>query len=75
MCRGVVYIETLPDVDLDDDGARLEYSSGGEDFFRRYPEPLWRAFLEREIGRLEDFDAARARKVVRLRKSDGAPGR
>jgi hypothetical protein len=65
----VVYIEEAPEVVLDAHGAKLSYCSGGEMFVRRYPRGLWRFFLEREIRRLNEFEAAEreSRKVVRVR--------
>jgi len=67
MAGGCVYIKTLPDVELDPHGAELSYESAGEFYVRRYPRHLWRTFLEREIVRLNAYEAAEARKVISMR--------
>ena len=67
MCRGTVYIDTIPEVQLDATGATLEYTSGGETYRRRYPRALWRRFLERELIRLRDWEITNRPSVVDLR--------
>lgn len=57
MPKALVYIAEPPVVTLDASGATLEYRSGGETYMRRYPRPLWRRFLEREIRALNEWEA------------------
>lgn len=68
MCRGLIYISEAPTVTLDASGATLEYQSGNETYVRRYPRPLWRRFLEREIRRLNEWEAANRGEVVPMGK-------
>lgn len=68
MAGGCVYIKTLPDVELDPHGAELSYESAGEFYVRRYPRHLWRTFLEREIRRLNEWEAANRGEVVAMGK-------
>ena len=74
MAEGCLFIEELPDVILDAYGARLSYESAGVLYLRRYPRGLWRRFLERELMRLHEWEAAerheagdRARLVLVIR--------
>lgn len=68
MCEGLVYISELPVVHLDPTGTTLEYTSGAATYRRRYPRHLWRAFLEREILRLHDWEITNRGSVVELRR-------
>lgn len=70
MCRGTVYIDTIPEVRLDATGATLEYTSGGETYRRRYPRALWRRFLEGEIRRLNEYEARERCEVLRLERGE-----
>lgn len=67
MC-GILFVEHMPDVQLDPGGATLEYVSGDTHYRRRYPRHLWRKFLEREVRRLNEFDRAERGEVVAMEK-------
>lgn len=67
MAEGIIFIQDLPEVALDANGATLSYYSGETHYIRRYPRHLWRAFVEREMARLNDWEAAEIHRVVDFR--------
>lgn len=68
MC--VVFVQDLPEVELDASGASIVYRSGGQEYPRRMPRALWRRFLERELLRVEQWEAAQPDNVVEMRSGN-----
>lgn len=71
MAEGIIFIQDLPEVALDANGATLSYYSGETHYIRRYPRYLWRRFIEIEMRRLNAFEIAERaeRNVVEIGKA------
>lgn len=72
MAEGIIFIQDLPEVALDANGATLSYYSGETHYIRRYPRHLWRRFLEIEMARLNKWEAAQRGEVVPIPKKSRA---
>jgi len=66
MC--VVFVQEVPEVELDASGASIVYRSGGQAYPRRMPRSLWRRFLESEIRRLNAWEREHRSEVVAMGK-------